>query len=98
MYSKAYGANEIRNALDVYNRHKSFRKTSTITGISKTTVHRWFHSFHFLLVKRRKFQKKKKHKRQKVKYPNLDYFLKSLFENEELMYLTLEIIQRKFNL
>lgn len=97
MYSKTYNASEIRNALDVYNRNKSFRKSSFLTGISKTTIHRWYHSFHFLLIKRRKFQKRKKYKRRKLKYPELELFLKQLFEDKELRYLTLQIIQQSFH-
>ena len=96
MYSKTYNPSEIRNALDVYNRNKSFRKSSVLTGISKTTIHRWYHYFHFILIKRGRFQKRKRYRRQKIKYPNLELFLKQLFEDKELKYLTLQIIQNSF--
>jgi hypothetical protein len=47
-------------------------------------------------MKRGKFQKRKKYKRQKIKYPELELFLKQLFEDKELRYLTLQIIQNSF--
>lgn len=96
MFTKVYKSFEIRNALDAYTKNKSFRKAAKCTGISKTTIHRWYHSFHFLLMNRNKIQKRKKKRRLKTKFPNLQVFLKSLFEDKTLRYYTLTIIQKLY--
>jgi transposase len=95
-FQHLYKASEIKKALDVYTRFKSFRKTAKITGISKTTVHRWYHQFHFLIMNRKKIQKYKKKRRSNVKYPELESFIKGLFQEKQLRYYTLSIIQNLY--
>lgn len=58
MFTKTYKASEIRKALDCYTRYNSFRKVSRMIGISKSTIHRWWNSFHGLGV-RPNIQKRK---------------------------------------
>ena len=95
MFVRVYTAPEIKNALDCYSRFKSFRKAAKRTNISKTTIHRWWHSFHTCFM-RTKIQKRKKVKRNKMKYPKLVEFIKQLFDTVKLEYHTLSSIQNAY--
>ena len=90
-----YNVNHIKNAIQVYQRCKSFRKTALITQISKSTIHRWWNKFHNLSINY-KFQKRKNKKRKrKPKYKNLENIIEKLFINKtSIEFFTLESIQK----
>ena len=60
MFTRLYKSFEIKRALECYDNVKSYRKASIITGIGKSTIHRWYNTFHFLMV-RQPIQTKKRH-------------------------------------
>ena len=91
MFTRTYRASEIRRALDCYTRIQSFRKVSRIMGISKSTVHRWWNSFHGLGI-RPKLQKKKK-VRTKQKYQHLTTHLSTIFQTSKMQYFSLQSVQ-----
>ena len=93
MFTRLYKSREIKKALECYDNVKSYRKASLITGISKSTIHRWYNSFHSLVV-RQPIQKKKKLRRsRKPKYPSIDSVIKDLFTDNKLQYFSLKAIR-----
>jgi transposase len=106
MYSKTYSADEVINALEVYNQVRSLRKAANITGISKSTIQRW--RINLRKVFRRKDKRKRQTKRRH-KYPCLEDLIKNLFrlcpadlrrpQNEKrLVFMHLKHIQNALNL
>lgn len=93
MFQKQYGASDIRKALDVYSRTQSFRKAERICGIGKSTIQRWWVSFHTLFIRHHR-QKKKTKQRRKAKFSNLERLLQCLFRSPKLEFLSLKQIQR----
>ena len=96
MYSRTYPAGEVITALETYNSVKSLRKASYITGVSKSTIHRWWTNLRTVI--RRKDKRKRRFKRRH-KYPNLDDVIKHLFyQNKDLAFMHLKQIQYALNL
>jgi transposase len=93
MFKRVYTSKEIRNALDIYSRLKSFRKASLYTGLGKSTIHRWWNTFHSIIL-RPKIQKKCKRTRTS-KYPKIQEHIQSLFTSDKLSYCTIGSIQSK---
>ena len=93
MFVKTYNSLQIKKALDCYDKVRSYRIASRLTGIGKSTIHRWYHSFHSLIV-RKPIQKKKRKHRFKLKYPNINDYLKSLFLDKTLKPYCLKTIQQ----
>jgi transposase len=91
MFVRTFTSNEIRRAIDIYSKIKSFRKVAIITGIGKSTIHRWWTTFHTIVV-RGKVQKNKKRKR-KLKYPSIYHDLKGLFSTTRVKFFSLKSIQ-----
>lgn len=89
-----YRPKQIKEALDNYDKMKSFRKVEMQLGISKSTVHRWWTKFHTLSLRQR-IQKHKKYKTKRMsKYKHLDFYIKELFSNlDTVKYFTLSQIQ-----
>lgn len=79
MFTRIYEANEIRLSIKCYEQYKSYRKASDLTGISKSSIHRWYTKFHNILKIRSKFQKRKKRSVTKLKFPSLVDDLKRIF-------------------
>ena len=77
MFTRTYNSLEIKKAIECYDFVKSYRIASKRTGISKSTIHRWYHSFHSLVI-RQLIQRRKKKKR-KPKYPGIVERIKNLF-------------------
>jgi transposase len=96
MFEHIYSASMIRKALGIYSKVKSYRKAALICGIGKSTIHRWWHSFHTLFI-RSKVQKKKK--KRKLKYPDLVQDIEHLFENStSLKYMSIRFVQESLNM
>ena len=93
MFLQVYKPYQIRKALDMYDKYRSFRKVQTYTGISKSTVHRWWHTISFLRLPRQRYQTKKKKRTRSPKYKELVTLLKSLFTDTCLRYWTLDTIR-----
>jgi transposase len=91
MYKKNYHFSDIIHALSLYEQLKSLRKTAIKTGISKSTIHRWWHrlSSNFCRPKLRKY----KRKRKRTKYPYIVEHIKDLFTSSSLQYYTLKNIR-----
>lgn len=95
MFQRIYKSNEIRKGMDAYIKYKSFRQASKHSGFSKSTIHRWWNTFHAIMV-RPKIVRKYKRKRT-PKYPLLKQSVQSLFrENDSLEYFSLQSIQKRF--
>lgn len=85
---------KIRQALLSYAKHKSLRKTAADVGVGKSTVHRWWKSFHLLTGIRNNHQKRKRRKTRKSKYADIVQKLKDLFAQEGILkYYTLSSIR-----
>jgi transposase len=93
MFKREYRACEIRKALDIYRITKSFRKAERICGIGKSTIQRWWVSFHTLFVRHHR-QRKKVKRRRKPKFEGVEGFLKKLFLSPKLEFISLKQIQR----
>lgn len=94
MFQKQYRASEIRKALDTYSRTRSFRKAERICGIGKSTIQRWWVSFHTMFIRHRQ-QRKKTKRCRKGKFIDLECILQRLFQSPKLEFLSLKQIQRK---
>ena len=79
------------NAINTYNIMQSFRKAAKQTGISKSTIHRWWNC-PFSIGIRKKRDKKQKRKRINIKYPKLLDDIQNIFNIEEL-----QSIRKKLN-
>ena len=97
MFQRIYTSKEIKKALDCYDKVKSYRKAAQTCNISKSTIQRWYVSFHSLQI-RKPILKRKAKKRSKRKYPNLQHELKSMFQDKTLTHLSLVSIQSKLNM
>lgn len=91
MFHKKYNSSTIRKCLETYTKVKSFRKTASICKVSKSTIHRWWNSFHKFLY-RPKIQRKK-YSRKNLVFPNIVNVLKELFDIQTLKFKTLKSIQ-----
>jgi len=98
MFKRLYSSLEIKKAIECYDRVKSYRTASHITGISKSTIHRWYKSFHSLMIRQSVQKRKNKRKSRKPKYPDLIDELKQLFHSKQLKYYTLKSIQSQLSL
>jgi transposase len=89
-----YKPTQIKEALDTYDKIKSFRKVEFKLGISKSSIHRWWIKFHTLSIRQR-FQKYKKTKSKRLsKYRELHSLTKNLFlDLDTVKYFTLSQIQ-----
>lgn len=94
MFKQQYGATDIRRALEAYRKTKSFRVAERICGIGKSSIQRWWVSFHTLLV-RRKLQRRKSRRSRKPKYAGLETSLRLLFQSHRLKFLSLHHIQQE---
>lgn len=90
MYKKTYSSKDVIMSLNLYERLKSFRKTSMLCGISKSTIHRWWGSLH-CLRKRTKFQRKKTLRQSR--FSNLKNSLQAMFSDNALKFYTLKQIR-----
>jgi len=95
MFIKSYQSKDIKSAIDVYSKVRSFRKAAAITKTSKSTIQRWWTSFHFLFGIRTKLQRKKKTRKRKEKYPNICTDIRTVFETKgnTLHFFTLQEIK-----
>jgi transposase len=91
MFCKKYNSSIIRKCLQTYIKVKSFRKTAFICKVSKSTIHRWWNSFHTFMY-RPKIQRKKCSRKNHV-FPNIVNVLKELFDVKTLTFKTLKSIQ-----
>ena len=94
MFKRIYNSLEIKKAIECYDRLKSFRSASRSLGISKSTIHRWYKTFHSLVVRQSCQRKKLKRKPRRPKYPTLIADLHNLFSSERLQYYSLASIQQ----
>ena len=97
MFQRIYSSLEIKKAIECYDHVKSFRKAAFLSGISKSTIHRWYSSFHRLLLRSHKIQIRKRYskKPRNLKYPDIIQQLRSIFSSKTLSIFTLEEIQRR---
>ena len=84
MFKRIYEANEIRFAIQCYDKFKSYRKTAIYTGISKSSIQRWYSRFHSIMKIHNKIQKRKRRVVHQKKYPNIIEDIKSLFSKQKL--------------
>jgi transposase len=89
MFSKSYKALDVIKCLKLYEKIHSFRKTAKLTGISKSTIHRWWNSIPF----KKTSKKIKKHNTKRYIYKDLESKIKILFATRKLSYLSLKDIQ-----
>jgi len=79
-----YSVQDVRNVINLYRRYKSFRSVESITGISKSTVHRYWTRFHLLYLSSNTHswkRKKKAWQHRCGKYKNFANDINSLFSN-----------------
>ena len=81
MFTCKYDAYIIKKALQWYEKTQSFRKLSHIMNIGKSTLHRWWISYHKFL-QRAPLQRRKRRCRYKTKYHELDIFLPFIFSDK----------------
>jgi len=93
-----YSVQDVRNVINLYQRYKSFRSVERITGISKSTVHRYWTRFHLLCLSSNthSWKRRKKARQHRCgKYKNLANEINSLFSNAETVTLfSLKDIQK----
>lgn len=92
MYKKTYSSSDVIKSLNIYHKVRSFRKAAQISGVSKSTICRWWNSLH-CLRKRQRLQRKKKNR--KPKYKNLEESIKNLFSSDSLKFFTLQEVREK---
>ena len=97
MFRRIYNSLEIKKAIECYDRVKSYRVASLVTGISKSTIHRWYKTFHSLVVRQSIQKRKIKRRPRKPKYPKLAEQLNALFDSNKLKYHTLKSIQSQLS-
>jgi hypothetical protein len=90
MFTKQYKGTDVRKALQTYDRVQSFRKASRMTGISKSTIHRWVCRFYTLF---RSPKTRTKRPPRKRKFPNLLRDIQALFHEHENAMFSLHQIQ-----
>lgn len=95
MFKSKYDAYDIRKAIEKYYQLRSFRKTALHCGVSKSTIQRWWSSFH-MFVRKPKIQRKK-YSRQR-KFANLQKDVINLFECRNDALCTLKSIIHKLQL
>ena len=94
MFTSSYSSLQIKSAIDCYDRVKSFRKAAFLTGIAKSTIQRWYNSFHRLILQSNHVKKKARRNRLAIKYPGLTDHIKDLFqESNKLSIFSLKAIQ-----
>lgn len=92
MFTKVYKSCEIQRALELYSKLKSFRRVSSITKISKSTIHRWYITFYSRIVYGSKV--KKRPRKRNAKYPLLIEQVKELFQgSKDVQYFSIKSIQ-----
>ena len=91
----------MKNAIDCYDRVKSFRKAALETGISKSTIQRWYDKFHSLLLRVNHKIEKKKKKKRKVKRKKFEYIVEDIKEifgrDNKMKYYSLQAIKDELN-
>ena len=90
MYKRTYKPKEVINALELYNKYKSFRKVSLICGISKSTIQRWSVSLRHICTRQSKSTTRR---RKQSKYTNLLQNVSSLFSTDDLKFSSLKDVQ-----
>jgi transposase len=91
MFKQMYSRKSIISSIFLYEKLKSFRKVENKTGIGKSTIHRWYNKFHFMLSIRKSIYKKRNRKR---KFVHLSEQIKTLFLGKSsLTFLSLKSIQ-----
>ncbi len=80
--------------MNIYHKVRSFRKATQLSGISKSTICRWWNSLHSLR-KRHRLQRKKK--TRKHKYKHLEESVENLFTSDTLKYFTLQEIRKNLD-
>lgn len=93
MFQPIYKPWEVRKVLDLYSNVKSFRIASMKSGVSKSTIHRWWSSFQYLLPCRGRHQRKKIKRKRRPKYHDLSDELTNLFTTPQIVHLSLRGIQ-----
>ena len=97
MFRRLYDSLKIKKAIECYDRVKSFRIASRYTGISKSTIHRWYKTFHSMVIRQR-VQIKKKKRNRRPKYPCLLDQLANTFSTSKLQCFSLKDIQSKLSM
>jgi transposase len=93
MFQRIYKSSDIKKGLDAYIKHQSFRKASKQCGFSKSTIHRWWNTFHSIMVRPKIIRKYKR--QRKPKYALLKQRIQQLFQSKtSLHYLSLQSIQQ----
>jgi transposase len=92
MFQKKHDISTIKRALQIYYKTKSFRKTAMLCKVGKSSVHRWWTTFHTLLF--RQPLQKRKYKPRKEKYNQFPLLLQNIFETTTLKYKTLKSVQK----
>ena len=91
MFKQQYNGDQIRKAILLYEKLKSFRKVAAILKISKSSIHRWYNRFHKVLSPtNRKYNKRKR----RYKFETLIDDLRVIFQTDKLKFITLEQIRR----
>lgn len=99
MFSRIYSSLEIKKAIECYDRVRSFRKASKLSGVSKSTIHRWYYSFHKFLLRPKYQARKRKRSPKHLKFPTLVHDLTALFSgHDSIKMFTLKDIQQRLEL
>lgn len=87
-FEKQYNGHIVKQCIQMYERFHSFRKVERITGVGKSTIHRWYGKFSQLAYNLRPSRQKKIRKTRKHKYPDLQEKVSRLFECQNIKYLS----------
>lgn len=87
-FEKQYNGHVVKKCIQMYERFHSFRKVERMTGVGKSTIHRWYLKFGKLAYNLRVSRKRKIRKTRKQKYPDLEEKVSQLFECQNIKYLS----------
>jgi transposase len=76
-----YSGRVIRECITLYDRFHSFRKVSLLTGVSKSSIHRWWNSLSSIVFCKKTHRRRKKRTCRPRKYTSLLQDIRSIFND-----------------
>ena len=97
MFKRIFNGEQVRQAIQLYERCRSFRKVAYQLKISKSTIHRWWSRFHYNAIYPKICKHRKRSRRSK--YPNLQSEIMNIVNaHHDLTYFSLTSIQHELNI
>lgn len=97
-FEQRYNGNIVRKCIQMYEKLQSFRKVANITGIGKSTIHRWYMRFSQLAYNIHSINKKKARKSRKKKFPYIEEKVRELFDHPDLRFISKQDIIKQLDI